>query len=191
MTTVARRTKSESGQSVLEFLFMLPVLFGLALLMLKINTAIQISINNQQYARAQTLWLAFNSSVYPRIELREGELVSGGFNQMLIGVSENSAPNDDSPYVPKAPVQSISRRKPASGLSGLGSDGKQEEPSERSMVRVRNTVTLCTQLNVLGGSGKTVPVLPLGGGPNFKATGPGNLNENSKFDFCGSPLGYL
>jgi hypothetical protein len=176
---------SRKGQSLLEFLLMLPVMFGMAALLIKFNTTIQVSIVNQQYARAQTLWLAFNSPVYPYLDLREDELTSGGFNQMLIGVSDNAAPEEgEGQYVPKASVQNISRRP----SRGLASDANQQEPTERSMVRVRSTVTLCTQANVVAGAGRSVPILPLDGG---RAAGPSNLTEGSRFEFCKSPLEYL
>ncbi len=176
---------NRSGQSLLEFLLMLPVMFGMAALLLKFNSAIQVSIVNQQYARAQTLWLAFNSPVYPYLRLREEELTSSGFNQMLIGVSDNAAPDDgESQYVPKASVQNVARRKPAS----FGGDQNQQEPNERSLVRIRSTVTLCTQPNVVSGQGRDVPILPLSGG---KASGLSNLTEGSRFEYCKSPLEYL
>jgi len=46
---------SERGQSVLEFVFMLPILLGLIVIMVRSNTVIQMSIVNQKYARAQAL----------------------------------------------------------------------------------------------------------------------------------------
>src|SRR5690606_10882360 len=83
-------SRDESGQSVLELLFMLPILVGMAVLLIRINMAIQVSINNQKYARAQTLYLTFNNSVYPVRDLFGG--AAPPFNRMEVGISEESPP---------------------------------------------------------------------------------------------------
>ncbi|MEK7689516.1 MAG: hypothetical protein AAB425_00690, partial [Bdellovibrionota bacterium] len=107
----------QEGQSVLEFLLMLPLMVGLSVMMVKVNSAIQVAINNQQYARAHALWLTFGSSVYPERKFRYNTDESPkdtfvGFNQMVVGVSDNVAPDRESgdPYVPEATVQTIARR---------------------------------------------------------------------------------
>ena len=51
---------------MLEFLVMLPLMVGLAMLMIRVNTVIQMGIVNQQYARAQALFVAGNGSEYPQ-----------------------------------------------------------------------------------------------------------------------------
>jgi len=91
MTTVA---KNEEGQSLLEFLLVLPVLLGLVALMTRVNTAIQASLVYQQYARAQTTFLTFNSPVYPSLRLQASELNGKNYNQMTIGVSDNLITGD-------------------------------------------------------------------------------------------------
>src|SRR4051794_31601143 len=82
--------KGEEGQSMVEFLFMLPLLLGLAVLLVRISTAIQISIVDQQYARSQTLFLTYNSATYPRLGLQVS-MQQKGLNQMVVGVSDNAA----------------------------------------------------------------------------------------------------
>jgi hypothetical protein len=170
-----------SGQSLVEFLVLMPLLIGLTVIMVRVTTAIQVSIVNQQYARAQSLFLAYNSAVYPRLQQREDNFIRRGYNNMVIGVSDNSAP-DSGPYVPKATVQKIARKP-----NGGGSDENQSEPERRDKVRVRTTVTLCTQTNVLQ-PGKDSPILPLG--PDYRPTGRNRLAENVKLDFCGGPVPY-
>src|SRR3954470_17424704 len=116
--------RDEEGQSILELLLLLPALLGMTVMLIHANTAIQVSIVNQQYARAQALWLTFNSSVYPSLAQRVANFDAKGYNQMVIGVSDNRAPNSaDEKYNPKATVQNVGR-KPASG----GSDQPQTEP---------------------------------------------------------------
>jgi hypothetical protein len=147
----------ENGQGVIEFLLMLPVLVALVMILVQVNTAIQISIVNQKYARAQALSLAFNSPFYPArlagnltpgLGLRE--LVGKAYNRMIIGVSDNSPDSEEGgggSFSPKAVVQSVAR----SEATSLGAGPDKEEPDRRSQVRVRTTVSLCTHSWVIPG----------------------------------------
>ncbi len=181
------------GQSLLEFLVMMPVLFGLALVMIKINTAIQVSIVNQQYARAQGLFLAFNSPTYPQLKFRYGDdrsMVARGFNQLVLGVSQEGG-SEDLPadkLNPVAPTQNVvrSQRK-------VGSNQIQSEPADRGIVRVRTIVSLCTQSSVVNDGGGITAILPgnVQGEVNFVATGEYRIPETPSVDawaFCRSPL---
>jgi hypothetical protein len=162
----------ESGQSILEFLLMLPMLVGLFLILLRVNQAIQVSIVDQQYARAHALWLAFNNPVFPQQKLRLGAITAQQDNQMVIGVSDNTAPTDGS------------RKK---GVH----DSDDKESSKRASVRVRDTVTICTQANVVQGKSGFVPILPQDPS-SFAATGAYNLTEDPhQFAFCRSNLQYV
>ena len=177
---VRKSYKDEEGQSVLEFLLMLPMMVALVVILVRINTAIQISIVDQQYARAQALTLAFNSSVYPELRLRNPSLTERGYSQMILGVSSNPAVAG---YIPEAATHYIARRK------GEASGEDKKEPKARALIRVRNSVTLCTQPNVVSGAGGgNVPIMKLvSQGSAFTASGPSNLGENVKFDYCGGP----
>src|SRR4051812_13549629 len=98
----------EQGQSVIEFLLMLPAVIGITVFLIRTNSAIQMSIVDQQYARAQTTWLTFNSPVFPELRLQLGAFVVPGYNQMVLGVSDNVAPNpDEDEYSPKSSEQNI------------------------------------------------------------------------------------
>lgn len=180
--------ESESGQSVLEFLLMLPMMVGLVVVLVRINTVIQVSIVNQQYARAQAHWLAFSSPIFPQISLRETWLTRQGYNQMIIGVSQNAASSGgaDQRYTPKAATHYIARR------PNLGSNEAHEEPTERGLVRVRDTVTICTQPNVISSNGSSSPILALTGtGPGaWVATGEYQIGDATRFDYCGGPMRY-
>ena len=133
----------EEGQSVIEFLLLLPVLVSFTVVLVRINTAIQVSIVDQQYARANALYLTFNSAVYPE-KTYQNILFSEQMNQMLLGVSDNPSPSsaEEGDYVPQATTQWVTRNKRIAG-----SNDPKSEPSlaqGRSLVRIRNTVTLCT-----------------------------------------------
>lgn len=176
--------RREDGQSVLEFLFMLPVMVGLVMLMVRINTVIQVSIVNQQYSRAQATFLAFNNSVYPDLKLRYRQLVRKNYNQMMLGVSDNIVPADGSAYQPQATTQNIVRTR---ALAAQGNNDPQSEPDPnsggtRALVRVRSTVSLCTQPNVLADG---TPILEVKQSPDGSAVGVAYaLPENPKFDYC-------
>lgn len=155
---------SEEGQSIVEFLFMLPVVIGITLVLVRVNTAIQVSINNQQYARAQLFFINQNSPIYPRLDLRDA-LIERGSSQMVLGVSNNIT--EGQYYTPEATTQAVTRP----GQDG-GSNDTQQEPFERGMVRVRNTVALCT------------PVLALA--PNLPVSSQ-YFGEQTSFQYCRSP----
>lgn len=161
----------ERGQSVLEFVFMLPILIGLIVVMVRSNTAIQISIVNQKYARAQALWLAFNSPYFPRLSFRKAggendQFIRHGYNRMVIGMAEQ--PVGDTGGKAIASTQVVVRGGNTQGASGPS----QTEPIDRSEIRIRTTVALCTQTNVV--------VTAQGIRP---AEGD-NIGEKSVFDFC-------
>jgi hypothetical protein len=177
--------ESEDGQSVVEFLLLLPMLVGMTLILIKTNTAIQISIINQQYSRAHTLFITFNNPFYPLIN-RQNEFAENSMNQIVIGVSNQSLSEDATTYNPKATVQSISRSKKVAGSNATG-----EEPSLRSDVRVRNTVTLCTQTLYVKSGGKTAPLNSYVGSGYDLNLALNNLHDSTSFStLCGGAIPY-
>ena len=167
---------SQEGQSIVEFLVTLPLMIGLVIVLIRVNSAIQISIVNQQYARAQTLNLAYNSPFYPEKNKRSA-LTGSKMNQMIVGVSENQPGGGG--FVPEASTQRVTRLPTAQGP-----DAPQEEPNQRAKVRIRDTVTLCTQSVVIkpGGGGAT----PLINGDSYAANPAGS----GDYFYCGSEVKY-
>lgn len=167
----------ESGQSILEFIFMLPLMVGMAVILLRIATTIQISIVNQKYARSQALWLTFNSPFFPNVNLIKDDFYPKRYNKMVIGVSGEIVPEGES-KPPTAATYKIARTR---RTEKIGSRADQEEPSERIEVRVRNTVSICTQANFyLAGSGE-IPTLPID--PNYVPP-----PEGVGMAFCRGPI---
>ncbi len=162
----------ENGQSVIEFVLMLPMFIGLTIVLLRVNTAIQVSIANQQYARGFATFMVMNSPFYPVVG-QKLNLISQRRNQLVLGVSDDLVGNNQNMVVtPKATVQMVPRTQ-----SIRGSNDSQEEPRLRAMVRIRNTVTLCT------------PSVVLSNGINISEGQ--NLNEGSQMNsFCMSELKY-
>lgn len=163
---------SADGQSVLEFLFLLPVMVSLTLLLIRVNTAIQIGIVNEQWVREMVLYISGNGAIYPRRPAIMTDLANLGYNQIVLGMASDYVASSDgwgdgSNGAVDAPVYNIA------GNKVLGSDAAQEEPSNRSRIRVRSTVTLCLPLITVGGS----PVL-------------GNNNGGIAYNLPDSPSSY-
>lgn len=144
----ARRTR-ESGQSLIEFVLILPVVVGMLFVMVRVSSSIQVSIVNQKYARQRVFEIADNAAYFPRLERLDSQFIPKLTNRMVIGVSDELTNTGDS-FVPKASTQRITRNARAS----QGSNEDQKEPDARGLVRIRNTVELCAPVRVarIGGS---------------------------------------
>lgn len=178
-----RSSSSRSGQSVLEFLFMLPIVLAIVMIMVRMNTAIQMSIVNQQYTRARLLFLSFNSAVYPEIKYQQDQ-IGKQMNQMVGGISENSGVGGDSgiSYSPAASTQLVTRSKIVTGPNE-----PQTEPKTRALVRIRNTATLCTPIYYMYNQGAAVSTVD----QTKNVVTAYNLDTNSQLnDFCRSQIQY-
>jgi|GEM_PF-2134898 len=143
------KLSDERGQTILEVIFVLPFLFLFVGLLFKVNTAIQMAINNTQFAHSQLYVLTANSPEYPRIQFRflagQRSFVNQEQDRMVLGVAdpENidfSDPNGN--IEPDPQIQKIGRANPS--VRGSSDRG---EVKKRLAIRVRNTAAICTQLN--------------------------------------------
>lgn len=177
---------SESGQSVIEFALLLPMMIALLMVLIRINMTIQMSLVNQQYARAQALFLSFNSPYYPELSKQVDSLFDRQTNQLVAGVGDTLY-NDANPGQgqPDAQVGLVTRSR-----NVFGSEAPQTEPdTTRSRVRIRDTVTLCTQTVWLGRGGPLKNMVRTGA-ESFQIT-QYNLNDSTDFTYlCGSQLAY-
>jgi|GEM_PF-3866165 len=135
------------GQALLELLIMVPVLLVFAKLTLKINGATQISINNQKALRVKILDLALNSPFYPKRNLHTREFVEKKRNHMSIGLVDDEV-FDENSGVTKAPNHEIART-PAESIAGA----PVSEPAERTLIRVRSSVGMCTPVIAMSAAG--------------------------------------
>lgn len=167
--------RGETGQSLLEFLLTFPLMIGLAMITVRVNTAIQMAIVNQKYSRAQVLFLSLNAANYPPVRFRvPGSNFAKGYSIMNGGVSDNLA-TSDAGFKPEASVQKIVKSKGSSA----GSSEDQAEPDQRSEVRIRNTVSLCTPSFSIGSGSNRVMMV---GGPDRE------MQSASEFAYCNNPL---
>jgi hypothetical protein len=126
-------------------------------MMVKVNTAIQVSIVNQKYSRLQAVALARNSPYYPSSRVR-ASLLDSGSNRMTVGVSDE--PTGGGGIIrPKATEIMVARNRT---LAAQASDDPGITPSERANIRVRSTVTLCTANHAIE-AGKAFESKLLGG----------------------------
>jgi hypothetical protein len=148
---VAKTINNQKGQSILEVVFVLPFLFLFVGMLYKVNMAIQMALNNTQYARSQIYVLTANSPEYPRYEIRFNWnlFAQNQQDRMVLGVSDPKAlasatANEDS-------IQPLPQ---SSKINRVGTTvkGSQErgEVELRNEIRVRNTSAICTQLNSTG-----------------------------------------
>ena len=178
-----RRPRARRGQSIVEFLLAVPVMVGLTLLLIRVNTVIQMGIVDQQYTRAQALNLAFNSSNYPELKFMPGQFHSKAMNQMVLGMAENAPPSDGgSGYTPLASTFKLGSKSP-------GASEDKGDVERRNNVRVRNTVTLCTQINVVDVGGQKRPLLPVNAEKPYAAAGRWQYHEQilGGMDYCYAP----
>jgi hypothetical protein len=138
---VARQ--KERGQSLIEFVLILPVMVGMLFLMLRVSSGVQVSIVNQKYSRLRIFEFASNAPYYPSLARFRDSFVAQNSNRMVIGVSEEPLTGEGEPEAPSFKVN-------ASRVV-VGSSEIKSEPTQRSEVRVRNTVELCTPVRVAGG----------------------------------------
>jgi hypothetical protein len=132
------RLGDEGGQSLIEFLFLLP-LFGVVTAMVwKSTTAIQMSIVNQKYARMQALYSAYSNPNYP--EARVWKEFYGDLQRefQVFGVGEKESPDSGQTAAPIAPKFRITTDR-AAPPANLG----QEYSKTTSQARVRASVLLC------------------------------------------------
>jgi len=171
--------EKERGQSIIEFLLMLPLFIGMVISLVKVSSAIQSSIVNQQYARLHALWLTFNSPYYPELRFTEGKdnhFFDQGINQMLIFVGEEAGQTLEQQgggggnLKPSAPTQNI-----AKGANARPASSNNTNSRLRTKVRILNSVSLCTNDNNVKVGGRSVKASQM-------------PNGGFDFNFCGYPL---
>ncbi len=164
----------ESGQSIVEFLIMLPIIVGLIVVLVRINTVIQVSIVNQQYARARALDMAYNNPYYPSAKMQTVGKMNEGYHQVVIGMT-NKLIEDAGETPPPEPTRVAIIRK----AKGAPKKNDDVEPDQTPVVPVRTTVTLCAPSRALVSKGKPVPIAAKNMGPGF---------DPKLFAYCRSPL---
>ncbi|MDR3607403.1 MAG: hypothetical protein P4M08_08485 [Oligoflexia bacterium] len=174
--------RDQSGQSVLEFLLTLPLMVGLAVLMIRVNTVIQMGIVNQQYVRAQTLYVSDNAADYPQRPGFISVLASSQYNQLVVAMVEPQELAGDPATSPPATTYRIAPKT----LNGFNNND-QTEAALRGVLRIRSTVTLCIP-TLVSSSGTPVRPISLISPPGQAI---GMSSDPAQFIFCHAPQSYV
>ncbi|MBL7714789.1 MAG: hypothetical protein JNL01_04925 [Bdellovibrionales bacterium] len=164
----------EEGQSLVEFLLLVPLMVGISVLLVRMNTAIQVSLVNQKYARLQAHFLTMNSPYFPRSDIR-AKLVAANVNRQTVGVSDDKI-DENSNTSPKATEIFVAR----SPAAAAGADDSSKSPTSRSRVRIRTTVTLCSASHSWGG-------FPGGEPRSALVMAAASVKGSQAFNLCGGP----
>lgn len=166
---IKNRRNRQSGQSVVEFAFLVPVIIGMFFLLIQVENAITTAIVNNKYARAQLHFLFFNHRVYPETrfqELQDGQFKGDIAGRFWVGIDDKTNFGGGQPN-PQAPERKIGRL--------AGSEEPKEEAPARGRQKVRIRVFAFTCLP------------PIGTKIGFNFT-EGNLGEdtfaNGSFKYC-------
>ncbi|MEW6058285.1 MAG: TadE family protein [Bdellovibrionota bacterium] len=130
--------RKSSGQSLVEFAFLLPLVLSLFYILIQVEMAISTAIVNQKYARQHLHFLTFNHRYYIQ-HLRFLGLSAGNayMQRYWIGVDNNVTHDVEGDIRPVAPTRKIGREKPPQD-DIAGSD-----VTARQNVRVRITAFTC------------------------------------------------
>lgn len=130
----------EEGQSIIEFMLLLPLMIGLTVMMIRINSAVNVSIVNQKYSRLASHFLTFNSPYFPATGSGSSEKNQRrpGMHRLTTGIADNVIGAGS--RRPKAVEVFVARNRT---LASSASNAAGSEPDSRANVRVRTTVTLC------------------------------------------------
>jgi hypothetical protein len=136
-----RKFGSQSGQAVIELLFLLPVFIAVVFLGYKANTAVQAAIVNQRYLRAHLLALQRNHAYYPHSRYMTN-LQSRGMNQFIMAISSEKIDERDSGTA--FFVKFSLKRSGAQPERRADEEGDASSQRGATEVLVRSTVSLCT-----------------------------------------------
>lgn len=131
---VVKKRNRQSGQSLLEFAFLVPLIIGMLTLLVEVETVISAAIVGQKYTRQHFHYLAFNHRYYPENQfLARGD---GTYHERFwIGLDDNI--NDRELPKPVAPKFKVGRKKVPGGQDD------ELESNVRQNVRLRISAFMC------------------------------------------------
>ena len=134
-TMAVKKRNRQSGQSLLEFAFLVPLIVGMLTLLVEVETVISAAIVGQKYTRQHLHFLLFNHRHYPQPRFLERS--DGTYHERWwIGLDDNI--NDtQKPPTPVAPKFKVGRKKVPGGQDD------EPEPAQRQNVRLRISAFMC------------------------------------------------
>jgi hypothetical protein len=135
---------NEDGQTLLELVFLIPVLFTFVILLFKSMMAVQMAINNAQFSRSQIYMLTANQPEYPRLQFRMDSkmFIKAEQDRMILGVADIGSTGANNEIEPVPQTYKI-----ALNSSSVKGSSERGEVKKRTEIRIRDTAAICTQLN--------------------------------------------
>ena len=160
--------RTEDGQSIIEFVLLLPLIMGITILMIRMNGAIQVSIVNQKYARLQSIFNTHNSPFYPAQSGGYLKHRVSGMHHLTLGVAEDEIQGTQRP---KAVEVTVARNRQLASQDA------------RAKVKVRTTVSLCSFSHTLANGRDFYDAEALSG---FDKQSNGKADPADVFRYCNS-----
>lgn len=133
------KKKHESGQAMIEFMMLIPILLAFMWYLVHVSTAINKSIVGQKHARSQLFLRLFNHRSGPMTN----DFKNTQRSHYYIGVSSKITTVSDEQ--PEAPVEMLGiGPNPKSMDMAVDDPGEAEAGSYRQKVRVRTVFGICT-----------------------------------------------
>ena len=131
-------TRSESGQALVEFILLIPIVLMFVWYLVHVNLAINKSIVGQKHARSQLFLKLFNHRSGPML----ADFSQTKRSHFYIGVSEEVV---DGAVRPKAPSEMLGVGPSPRLFKDVNDDPGEPAPnSPRQRVRVRTVFGICT-----------------------------------------------
>ncbi len=145
-----KKENPESGQALIEFIMLVPLLMAFLWYMVHINIAINKSIVAQKHARSQLFLKMFNHRSGPM----QNDFGFTDRSHFYVGVSADVVQGTSTPV---APIESLGiGPNPKSNPDANDEPGEAQPGSLRQRVRVRSVFGICTHRKKLpDGSGPT------------------------------------
>ncbi|MCO5143538.1 MAG: pilus assembly protein [Oligoflexia bacterium] len=133
------RSKKESGQAMIEFMMLIPILMAFIWYLVHVSSAINMSIVGQKHARSQLFLRLFNHRSGPMTE----DFRNTKRSHYYIGVS--SKVTTVSNELPEAPIETLGIGPTPKPMDiAVDDPGEAEGGTYRQKVRVRTVVGICT-----------------------------------------------
>jgi hypothetical protein len=144
---IAIKRRCRSGQSIIEFAFILPLYIGLIYYLMQINMAINASVVFQQFTRQRILEMLYGHPDYPMLRSTQAAGArQAGWQRFWIGMDRDvwggTSPEVDDREEGRTPVAMevrIGSRSPAGGAE----EENNFPPQERQIVKIRTINFMC------------------------------------------------
>lgn len=142
MVVKEKKRSKQSGQALIEFMLLIPILMTFLWYMMHVSVAINKSIVAQKHVRSHVFLRIMN---HPRGPQHEPDMTSQDRSAYFIGVANEVLPSTGTFDTQTAPVVKLGIGfKPKDKPGAVDDDGEPEPDTLRQRVRVRTAFGICT-----------------------------------------------